>query len=102
MQQLTIYFTSVYIYNMIYFNQALSQLTYNDGYIRGDHPTNPGTEGADSHCWVPDHGGEKFGRKQVDGGEGRGGANLTQDGQTHHRPVDTYEHSSTLLKWIVC
>lgn len=36
--------------HMIYFNQALSQMTYNDGYIRGDHPTNPGTEGADSHC----------------------------------------------------
>lgn len=50
MQQLTIYFTSVYTYDMIYFNQALSQMTYNDGYIRRDHPTNPGTEGADSHC----------------------------------------------------
>lgn len=84
---------------MISIQQTLGHITYNDGYIRGDHSANPGTEGADSHRWVSDHGREEFGREQVDGGEGRGGPNLTQDGQTHHRPMDTYKHSSRHFKY---
>lgn len=76
---------------MISIQQTLGHITYNDGYIRGDHSANPGTEGADSHCWVSDHGGEEFGWEKVDGGESRGGPNLTKDGQTHHRPVDAYK-----------
>ena len=64
-------------------------LSYDDGDVRGDHPADPGTKGAHSHGWVPDHSGEELCREEVDRGEGGGGADLPYHRQPHHAPLGT-------------